>query len=203
MPSEWSDWPTAKGDTQLINTNGIFFWVKHPDGRAVVWIEFFTSREEVQEDSKYLPFLSQGWVADDSGSEYCLNKLRSWWMECIQGGSRHEECRQQLDQYDFPKRVVEVLSQDGAESLRLVETEDPQGRYNALSHCWGQSAEHSPLSTIASNLSAHLSSLEWEKLSKTFQDAIKITRYLNIRYLWIDSLCIIQDSEKDWLDQAP
>jgi hypothetical protein len=35
-------------------------------------------------------------------------------------------------------------------------------------------------------------------LSKTFQDAITITRALSIRYLWIDSLCIIQDDKQDW-----
>ncbi|PMD47126.1 hypothetical protein L207DRAFT_575925 [Hyaloscypha variabilis F] len=35
-------------------------------------------------------------------------------------------------------------------------------------------------------------------LSKTFQDAIIITRSLSVRYLWIDSLCIIQDDEHDW-----
>lgn len=37
-----------------------------------------------------------------------------------------------------------------------------------------------------------------EELSKTFQDAISITRELGIQYLWIDSLCIIQDSHDDW-----
>jgi hypothetical protein len=35
-------------------------------------------------------------------------------------------------------------------------------------------------------------------LSKTFQDAITITRSLPVRYPWIDSLCIIQDDEHDW-----
>jgi hypothetical protein len=35
-------------------------------------------------------------------------------------------------------------------------------------------------------------------LSKTFQDAITITRSLSVLYLWIDSLCIIQDDEHDW-----
>ncbi|KAJ5802154.1 uncharacterized protein N7503_004604 [Penicillium pulvis] len=39
-------------------------------------------------------------------------------------------------------------------------------------------------------------------LPQTFQDAIQLTRRLGIRYLWIDSLCIIQDSHEDWLDQS-
>jgi hypothetical protein len=39
-------------------------------------------------------------------------------------------------------------------------------------------------------------------LSKTFQNAIEITRRLSVRYLWIDSLCIIQDSKDDWEIEA-
>ena len=37
---------------------------------------------------------------------------------------------------------------------------------------------------------------------KTFHDAIQITRQLGIRYLWINSLCIIQDSKEDWAIEA-
>ena len=39
-------------------------------------------------------------------------------------------------------------------------------------------------------------------LPKTFRDAVTITRNLGIRYLWIDSLCIIQDSEEDWIRES-
>jgi hypothetical protein len=39
-------------------------------------------------------------------------------------------------------------------------------------------------------------------LSRTFQDAVRITRELGERYLWIDSLCIIQDDEDDWAREA-
>jgi hypothetical protein len=35
-------------------------------------------------------------------------------------------------------------------------------------------------------------------LPRTFQDAIRLTRLFDIRYLWIDSLCIIQNSIADW-----
>lgn len=39
-------------------------------------------------------------------------------------------------------------------------------------------------------------------LPPLFQDAIIITRQLGLRYLWIDSLCIIQDSLRDWETEA-
>ncbi|KAF4436028.1 HET-domain-containing protein [Fusarium austroafricanum] len=38
----------------------------------------------------------------------------------------------------------------------------------------------------------------YNSLPKTFQDAVAATRALGLRYLWIDSLCIIQDSKQDW-----
>jgi hypothetical protein len=39
-------------------------------------------------------------------------------------------------------------------------------------------------------------------LSKTFQDAIRMTRRLGIEYIWIDSLCIVQDDKNDWLQES-
>ncbi len=35
-------------------------------------------------------------------------------------------------------------------------------------------------------------------MPQNFQDAVLVTRLLGLRYLWIDSLCIIQDSKSDW-----
>lgn len=40
------------------------------------------------------------------------------------------------------------------------------------------------------------------ELPKTFKDAIRLTRKLGVQYLWIDSLCIIQNSEQDWIEEA-
>jgi hypothetical protein len=39
-------------------------------------------------------------------------------------------------------------------------------------------------------------------LTKTFQDAIVITRRLGLQYLWIDSLCIFQGDEEDWASES-
>ena len=40
--------------------------------------------------------------------------------------------------------------------------------------------------------------IDWKDPPKTFQDAIQISRGLQIRWIWINSLCIIQNSESDW-----
>jgi hypothetical protein len=69
--------------------------------------------------------------------------------------------------------------------------------YVTLSHCWGPDV--SQISRlIESNLAKLMNDIDESAISKSFQDAIAITRGLNIRYLWIDALCIIQDSAADW-----
>lgn len=64
---------------------------------------------------------------------------------------------------------------------------------------WGQGPH---FSTTTSNISAHQSDILLEDLPKTFRDAILITRRLGFRFLWIDSLCIVQDSHEDWVREA-
>jgi hypothetical protein len=63
--------------------------------------------------------------------------------------------------------------------------------YIALSHCWGEN----DCRMTRSNLTAMLESIEFESLPKTFQDAITVARKLGVPYVWIDSLCIIQDDK--------
>jgi hypothetical protein len=52
------------------------------------------------------------------------------------------------------------------------------------------------------NLNQFIECIDIAELPKTFQDAIEISRRLDIRFLWIDSLCIIQDSKEDWLKES-
>jgi hypothetical protein len=68
--------------------------------------------------------------------------------------------------------------------------------YAALSHRWGKSTELS--STTKENIKSRFQRIEYSQLCRTFQDAIIVARELRIRYLWIDSLCIIQDDKDDW-----
>jgi len=72
------------------------------------------------------------------------------------------------------------------------------GRYVALSHRWGSSA----LTTTLANLKSRKKRIIWAELPKIFQDAIAITRQLGLKYLWIDSLCILQDDIADWQRQS-
>ncbi|KAF8865671.1 HET-domain-containing protein [Acephala macrosclerotiorum] len=67
--------------------------------------------------------------------------------------------------------------------------------YATLSHRWGS---YAPLRLLSTNISDLESEIMFEDLPKTFHDAVVAYRKLGIEYLWIDSLCIIQDSIEDW-----
>lgn len=71
--------------------------------------------------------------------------------------------------------------------------------YMTLSHCWG-SAQF--LTLTQSSLPRLEAGIFTSELPKSFQDAIHITRELGVRFLWIDSLCILQDSVSDWQQEA-
>jgi hypothetical protein len=64
----------------------------------------------------------------------------------------------------------------------------------ALSYCWG---EKIPPKTLTTNVVDHRRGICLAKLPRTFRDAVRIARALRLRYLWIDSLCIVQDSPED------
>ncbi|EXL75366.1 serine/threonine protein kinase [Fusarium oxysporum f. sp. conglutinans race 2 54008] len=96
----------------------------------------------------------------------------------------------------MPTRLIYV----GESSEHLEDIKDSGFlRYLALSHCWGGSTS---LSTLTSNIDKFRSEIPHEQLPLNFQEAIKVTRALKISYLWIDSLCIIQDDPEDWRREA-
>ncbi|KAL7783259.1 heterokaryon incompatibility domain-containing protein [Trichoderma ceciliae] len=134
---------------------------------------------------------------NNTGAETSLSNISNWLSEC---SSSHSSCMSG-SRAQLPKRVLEMtLSSQQYINVRLVENLAVQEEYICLSHRWGAST-HLCRTTIES-LPAHLQEIPWGRLPKTFQDAAKVAVWLGIKYLWIDSLCIIQDSSDDWKDQA-
>jgi len=94
----------------------------------------------------------------------------------------------------LPKRVVDVGTDSSEAPLHIHLSEmNETAPYTALSYCWGGSQD---IVTTSATLQSYTVSLP-EALPQTIQDAITVTRRLNIRYLWIDALCIIQDDQAD------
>ncbi|KAK4569613.1 hypothetical protein LTR86_003376 [Recurvomyces mirabilis] len=122
--------------------------------------------------------------------ELCLEWIRT----C---SNEHSICPAAYDNA-LPTRVIDLSGSMGS-NVRLDITSGRAGKYIALSHCWGNAKS---LRTLTTNLEQHLQCIPLDSLPLTFQHAVFATRRLGYRYLWIDSLCIIQDSSEDWQSEC-
>jgi hypothetical protein len=102
----------------------------------------------------------------------------------------------------FPRRLLDVGTLH-SNQIRLVntnlETPSQEEQYATLSHCWGKDPAFLRLTT--ENLPQLNSMITPQSLPQSFMDAVVSCRHLKIRYLWIDSLCILQSgpgAEEDW-----
>lgn len=120
--------------------------------------------------------------------------------------STHPQCKVKDESFHrfCPIRLLEIkITENAAIQLRLIEptAEDwpREAEYTTLSHCWG-SGEFTTLRS--SNHDSLLEEVELSTLPKTFQDAVTVTCWLGVRHIWIDSLCILQDSADDWMKES-
>ena len=113
---------------------------------------------------------------------------------------------------DAPVRLVRIFLEDAEKKAlrtRLVSSTDAVShqvrggvpKYVALSHCWGPAAKR-PLCTTRANLQEYMASIPWDELPQTFQDVVEVCAQLHVQYVWIDSLCIVQDDPLDWNSEA-
>lgn len=124
-------------------------------------------------------------------SEAYFEVARRWLNDCELNHPDCYDCTPEPP--ELPKRVIDV-GQNG-QMPRLVEGAGRRSRYVTLSHCWGRSRT---ITTEMDSLRLREASIPLESLPKTFREAVLTCRKLEIPYLWIDSLCIIQDNKGDW-----
>lgn len=136
-------------------------------------------------------------IVQDLGADANFAIAKIWLATCQ---SRHHLTCSPIEPTALPDRVLDLGAVERPGILRLMQTRGAKGIYLTLSHCWGKSS--SVLQTTTANLARMEEDIPFSTLPRTFQDAVIITRKLGFQYLWIDSLCIIQDSRKDWEAQA-
>jgi hypothetical protein len=142
-------------------------------------------------------------LASSNGNSPCVSKQRaSWdpalWRSWVDACVKTHDMSKPIDPNRYtPTRLIDMRA--GTARLRLVESYDGFPEYVALSHCWGGSL---PLRTTSANFNDHLDAIPWESMPASFRDAVEVTLALGYRFLWIDCLCIIQDSEPDWLREC-
>jgi hypothetical protein len=159
-----------------------------PDGLLELSYQYYTMGVDVKREMT----LDAAW-----GETFA--QARRWISTCFKD---HQLCGADKP-FPLPTRILDV-GKPGREPepthVKLVEpAAGKMDRYVSLSHSWGG---EQPLRTTTATLSDHKAGIEFGRLPRTFQDAVRITRRLGRRYLWIDSLCIIQDSPDDWQMEA-
>lgn len=140
-------------------------------------------------------------LGSSTSSEPTFELAASWLSECI---TEHATCNHVLTLSDqLPTRLVEIesVNMHGDIRARLCYGDSlaPGIAYVTLSHCWGKEKF---LTLTSENTTAWAESLPTDKLPQTFRDAMIITSKLGYQYIWIDCLCILQDSEEDWMNEA-
>ncbi|ESZ97871.1 hypothetical protein SBOR_1747 [Sclerotinia borealis F-4128] len=125
--------------------------------------------------------------------------VSSWIGTCIH---EHMNCNIHYETGFRPRRLIDVRKY--GLSPRLVETAQSNedcSKYLALTHCWGKEMPEVATTKIKT-LQRRLVSIPFKTLPRTFRDAIIVTRRLGLKHLWIDSLCIVQDSPQDWQQES-
>lgn len=130
-------------------------------------------------------------IQSDPMSNESICMIQGWIQEC---DTSHPKCHQHSNG-KLPTRLIDVGSADESTQPRLVNSDGRSGHYVALTHVWGGLV---PVRTLKESLVKYMCKLPLPFLPSNFTDAITITRRLGIQYLWIDALCIIQDSTQDW-----
>ncbi|KAL5119773.1 hypothetical protein ACEQ8H_002379 [Pleosporales sp. CAS-2024a] len=141
-------------------------------------------------------------ISDNPLLDAGLSTARDMIKECL---SSHARCKQQKPT-TLPKRVLDLLLGPDPKRVVLKESEwneDEQryehGEYIALSHVWGLSKGPK---TTKDNLQSHIKGIAWSALPQTLQEAVAFTRAMGMRYLWVDSLCLIQDDIQAKLEES-
>lgn len=104
----------------------------------------------------------------------------------------------------LPTRLLDLfpIPAHAPDCIRLVESVciEKEVKYAALSYCWGN-VKPTVLTTRA-NLDSHQQNIKLLALPQCLRDAVTVARGLEIRYLWIDALCIIQGDSDDWARES-
>jgi hypothetical protein len=103
----------------------------------------------------------------------------------------------------MPTRVLDLARATKDKAVLIATAQLPKpAPYACLSYCWGSDLD-GVVRTVKANLKGHQTTgIPLSTLPQTIQDAATVCAKLGIRYLWIDSLCIIQDDGEDWAREA-
>ncbi len=114
----------------------------------------------------------------------------TWLTECR---DHHHGCWPSHSNH-VPSRLIKISSWDGKLLARVVACPSETPSYATLSYCWGGDQVTKATSQSLPSLET---GMEAQKLSPSVYDAILVASNLGLEYIWVDALCILQDSDDD------
>ncbi|KAF2669753.1 hypothetical protein BT63DRAFT_425424 [Microthyrium microscopicum] len=141
-------------------------------------------------------------VAKNTGAVSVSAQAKEWLEKCRR---THAICRSVFKDRDnkwLPRRLIDLIQPTSPRLLqRNMDAID--GPYAAVSHCWGK--DTSFLQLTQDNEASFCKEISWDCLPKSFQHSMITCHRTGLRYIWIDSLCIMQsgsNATEDWKVQA-
>ncbi|KAJ1330822.1 HET domain-containing protein [Microdochium nivale] len=182
------------------------------EARVVISLSVYTSDEYLERDVLPMQMASFTLEADSgdgasatmtsttTSSDESFIQAKQWIEHCR---SHHRICNTDAPAW-FPTRLIAIGERTSdKDNVRLVHTAEnlPKTPYVTLSHRWGQAHF---LQLLRANIESFQKGIPISSLPRTFKEALHAARKLDIDYIWIDSLCIIQDKDdlSDWFQEA-
>lgn len=128
-------------------------------------------------------------------SQEVIDQVKTWLTNCLQ---KHRLCTRPPS--TLPKRVIDLSKSEDLSMLTLYLSHGEVHSYATLSYSWGGKGRR--FKTKNATIHERCRGFALEDLPTTLQDGVKVAKALGFRYIWIDSLCIIQDDEKDWIHEG-
>ncbi|KAJ4135306.1 hypothetical protein NW768_004931 [Fusarium equiseti] len=151
----------------------------------------------------YIPISTRAQLESQYGKKH-FKLVQSWLRICQE---HHKVCKKnnllvvdKKNETVLPTRLIDI-SRIVEGIVTLVNKGGARGNYSALSYCWGKNPG-AHIKTTISTISKHQTGIKIDDLPQVFKDAIRVTGEVGLRYLWADSLCIIQDDPEDWKAEA-
>jgi len=130
----------------------------------------------------------------DVGTELAISLAMDRFQDC----ANNRSCESCLPPDPSPSLPTRVIDCEDPLNPRLFYTNGQHDQYVALSYVWGEPQPHR---TTKQNIDSYMDHIDRAGLPQTLLDAIDTTHRLGVRYLWADSLCIIQDDDEDKINE--
>jgi hypothetical protein len=137
------------------------------------------------------PIASDDYIIAEIYKQTLQRQSQVWPSHGLHLAKQHTNSATRFQMRSLPTRVLDVGVQ--GEDIFLLDSRESVRGYTILKHCWAPLKPRQPPSRLCL-----YTNLEFPTRSSTFKVAVRITRILGIKYLWIDCLCIVQRCMQDW-----